>query len=239
MGIFHSSSVMPFPHSVLPVPALPPIPRKVINDIRQQLGISSRYELLEQVKRFKKTFHWLGLDLWRKIRTSLSMKNLFLYSFQNTVKETPILERKESALHNIINRNTGKTLEEGGLFTTMSSWYGCKTSHGEQIGQAQILKEGILDVYAKVRSDFVNELDSLMRLLEQVGFGMDASVGKGQFEIGREEQDFSFLEECPGHSHWLNLSTFSSTDCKDLKGLLPDQNQIWKSVEWFWRNQTL
>lgn len=196
-----------FPHDTLPLPVLPPILRKEFDQICEDRDLKDKFKALSLQKQFKKKFLWIRLEQWLQLRESLSMKALFGFYLNLSSKGSTGLEQKIVAeLHNIIDRNTGRTLGEGGLFTTENTWYRFRQ------------EQPALDVYAQVQSEFLEELDDLMQRLELVGYGRDASVGKGQLTIKRDTQDFSSLEECPHHNHWLNLSTYSSRSVNDLQG---------------------
>lgn len=66
-----------------------------------------------------------------------------------------------------------------------------------------------LSVYAAVEDEFLPTLTKLFRELSETGFGSDASVGRGQFEVVGEPEDASWLNQsevqCDG---LLTLSTF-------------------------------
>ena len=135
------------------------------------------------------------------------MKALFeFYLKHSSIKSSDLEQKVVVEMHNIIDRNTGRTLTEGGLFTTENTWY-----HMDR-------RKSTMDVYAKVQPDFLDKLDYLMKQLELVGYGRDASVGKGHLTINRDTNDCNSLAECPRHNYWLNLSTYSSRNSKDLKG---------------------
>ena len=196
-----------FPHDTLPLPALPPITRQEFDQVCEKKQLKNKFEALNRQKQFKKQFRWIHLKQWRKLRESLSMKALFEFYLNHSLIKSSDLEQKTVVeLHNIIDRNTGRTLSEGGLFTTENTWYPMEK------------QQTALDVYAWVQPDFLNELDDLMKQLELVGYGRDASVGKGHLTINRDTNDCNSLAECPRHNYWLNLSTYSSRNSKDLKG---------------------
>ena len=196
-----------FPHNTLPFPTLPPITRQVFDQICERNQLTNKFEALNRQKQFKKIFHWIDVEQWRKLRKNLSMEALFEFYLNNKLKKSSDLEHKEAVeLHNIIDRNTGRTLAEGGLFTTENTWYRIEN------------QQTALDLYARVQPDFLDEFDDLMKRLELVGYGRDASVGKGHLTIIRDANDCSSLTECPGQNYWLNLSTYSSRNSNDLKG---------------------
>lgn len=195
-----------FPHNTLPFPALPPITRQAFDKICEKNRLTNKFVALNRQKQFKKIFHCIDVEQWRELRKNLSMEALFEF-YLNKFNKSSGLEHKEVVeLHNIIDRNTGRTLAEGGLFTTENTWYPVEK------------QQATLDVYARVQPDFLNELDDLMERLEMVGYGRDASVGKGHLMIHRDACDVSFLDDCPCSNYWLNLSTYSSRNSKDLNG---------------------
>lgn len=195
-----------FPENALPLPIVPNMRRDEFNKICEQLDNHSKFDLLQIQKKTKKV-QFLCRDDWLALRESLSAKNLFLFLKEKDNENRPNLKISTvPELHNIIERNTGKTLAEGGLFTTENIWYG----EGKE--------QTTLNVYAKVCDDFQEKLDKLFEHLSLLGYGRDASVGKGQFEIKRSEQSIDSLYEKIEPTHWMNLSTFSSTNPADLSG---------------------
>ena len=63
------------------------------------------------------------------------------------------------------------------------------------------------DLYAHVRTDFRAEFEDLLARIGLTGFGRDASVGMGHFEV-LTPKDASSLLECDGANSWLNLYVF-------------------------------
>jgi len=84
---------------------------------------------------------------------------------------------------NMLDRLTDTTGAGGQLFTLDEMWLGEKSA---------LLKDSpYLSVYARVEPGFEDRLLSLFSEIARTGFGADASVGKGQFDL------FSGLDPAP------------------------------------------
>ncbi len=69
--------------------------------------------------------------------------------------------------------------------------------------------EKFLSLYARVTEDWRERLTGLLRELAETGFGADASVGRGQFELLGEPEDASWLDSADTpRTGCIALSTF-------------------------------
>lgn len=91
--------------------------------------------------------------------------------------------------HNTIDRQTNRTLSEGGLY------------------RLEEISTPIITIYVKVTSDVWKELIvSLFNDLSKVGYGRKKSIGKGQFSVGETvEFEFPPVEKANG---FVTISNF-------------------------------
>lgn len=105
-------------------------------------------------------------------------------------------------LRNVLDRSCDSTGESGNL-------YGVPLSCLEE-------EYKYLTVYAKVAEEHDGLLSDLLKLLAKTGFGADAGVGQGQFDVEKAEVGpvFAAVEKANG---WISLSTFqpAATDPTD------------------------
>ncbi len=156
-------------------PRLPPLPRALFRRLAEEGAFRKAqalnlFEALQKYKRFRKLEH-LPLDVWLRHAGSLSGSSLF----KEYVKDefgTEVPERfaaSETEPHVTIHRMTGGAVE-GGLFFNRLTWFAA---------------EARFHLYA--RTDKPEELLDLLRLVGDLGFGKDASTGKGRFAVVRDE----------------------------------------------------
>lgn len=76
-----------------------------------------------------------------------------------------------------------------------------------------------LSVYARVESEFMETLETLWERLAETGFGADASVGRGQFELLGKAESFDWLDrETSEQDGLLCLSTFQPATADPTEG---------------------
>ncbi|MCF8030551.1 MAG: hypothetical protein K9K39_06620 [Desulfohalobiaceae bacterium] len=181
-----------FPADMLPMPVLPPMQRvsgKKAEDFRQG-------KLAKDFKKLK----WISLDAWRECRDTLSPSRLFRYWLENEQAFSDSGFDTFTEPHNTIDRRTDTVLE-GGLYFTES--YLSPASSGE------------MDLYVRT-----SDPDRLERYLDQVcrlGYGRDTSIGRGQMDYRRLEEDVSDLFETRG-THSMLVSVFSASDLSGISG---------------------
>ena len=212
---FILSSIMPYGKIFQPI--LPPIGRENFrswvekDDVRdKEKKKLSLFEALNAQKKFRKNAY-LPVDVWVKYARNLSLKALFRWycsnifmSRQMTEKEKRDEARKKKEMagvepHVSIDRMSGCALT-GGLFFNRLSWYA---------------KDAAFHLYAKAKKP--DELLSLLQHVGDLGFGKDASTGKGRFSV---EEDVSFdpkIFENDGECSLL-CSVCASTDLSSMRG---------------------
>jgi CRISPR-associated protein Csm4 len=106
-------------------------------------------------------------------------------------------------LRNTIGRTSNTTSDGGGLF-------------GDRLYAVDGQDE--LAVYVRVADGFEDRLLTLFRELEQVGFGSDNSIGKGQFEIATGLEPQTEIDSLPDANGSIVLSTFQPAPADPIDG---------------------
>tara|TARA_B100001971_G_scaffold198085_1_gene207419 strand:- start:2092 stop:3093 length:1002 start_codon:yes stop_codon:yes gene_type:complete len=175
------------PSGYLPGPVLPGLPRGVLEDLVSQHPKfkENRFKALSQLKKFKKASIFISKDKWMRFRGNLSLHNLFLDFLKKDESRVPGWGLETvSELHNIIDRQTGRSLIQGGLFTSETTWHA-----------ASKRRPGVLDLYVGAKDKaWHEELKDLLQRMGQFGFGRDASTGKGHFSLEGPEDASELLK---------------------------------------------
>lgn len=158
----------------------------------------SLFAALQAYKKFRKTAY-LPVDIWAHHATSLSLRPLLAwFCQQNSTKDKPT-QGSSVEPHVSIDRRTN-TASQGALFFNRLTWFAEGTA---------------FHLYARSQTP-----DILLERLNEVGdigFGKDASTGKGRFKV---EKDTSFdpatLENNGPHS--LLCSVCAAMDMSALDG---------------------
>lgn len=201
---FLLSSVLP--ENQIFRPLLPPLPRKKFRDLAEQgkfkdhsgQSLNTR-EAMEAYKKFRKE-DYMPLRLYLEQAAKLDAAELFARHLQEP-KQTEIEQTKDGLEpHVTIERHSGGSLS-GGLFFNRLKYF----------------KRGLtLHLYARTAEP--ERLLELLALVGDLGFGRDASTGKGRFSV---ELDKSFqpqpLEAIAGSDQML-LSVGASDDLAGLQG---------------------
>jgi len=117
------------------------------------------------------------------------------------------LQGESSFLHksdrwrNTLSRASNTTGESGNLFSSS------ETSLGKDV------LENCLSIYARVEERMIELLCELLRELSEIGFGADARVGRGQFDLVGPPDDAS----------WLDAAGAAPGGCVSLSTFQPDQ----------------
>lgn len=143
---------------------------------------------------------WLSRDQFLKIRNRLNEDSLLaaLAADEQTRERERAARRSEPVLevsmtripHNTINRLTNRTLPQGGLYFTDEEW------------PTQAARER--EVYVQTALD-PPLLRELFTLTGKMGYGRDASAGRGQFSVLDIEAAPGGLFDAPGNRR-LSLS---------------------------------
>lgn len=149
-----------FPAGWLPRPLLEPGPADPLPE-----DPGKRREFLEVMKARKRA-RWIRVEDFLRVRSSLSA-----HALAGLPANAPGLS-EVSVPHNRIDRRTGQTLEEGGLFYLGERWptEDCR----------------LFDVYAGTNLD-ARCLHELFEHVGQTGYGRDATWGRGRFCVSAIE----------------------------------------------------
>jgi len=118
--------------------------------------------------------------------------------------------RRARFAHNSIDRRTGSTPEEGGLYFLDQDW---SQSPPDEQGVVEAGSER--DVYVAAPDAARAEIESLFKALGETGYGRDASLGRGRWSVVSVTEDKKLAEEPEGRL--LSLSHGSVED--DMKEL--------------------
>lgn len=206
--VFVLSSAMPA-HCV-PMPCLPPAPRRMF---RQWLadGVfrttseakDPLFAALDKFKDFRKE-SYLPLAVWTKYANRLSIRDLFDWYCDDRQERYPKSQEQAFEPHVRIDRmNNGAA--EGGLFYTRLCYF----------------KDAAFHLYARTAEpDYLLEL---LTLVGELGFGRDASIGKGRFTVELDKDfdpaslELPELAQGPGTCRLL-LSICASPDMSAIDG---------------------
>lgn len=146
----------------------------------------------ENQRKIVRKARWLTLDIFHQVQTGQTVQ------FANFVANDPVLTHTQT--RNQIDRLTDTTGEGGRLFTLPEHWLGDKRE----------VKDGraYLSVYLRAADGFETRLMALFGELAQTGFGADASVGKGQFDLASDLEPMPQLDQVTDPDGAISLSTF-------------------------------
>ncbi len=197
---FHLSSVMPA--NFLPMPALPPISREDFRELAAKIGAAEKtddilFNALRRFKKFRKA-PWLSFQAWQKHKDHLSARDLFAGHLSG---KDECKSRTKTAFepHVGIDRRAGSA-RDAQLFFMRLTYFDAASFH----------------LYA--RADDPEYLLNYLERIGEVGFGRDASTGKGRFavELDRGFQPQSLEVEAANAS--MLCSVCASPDMSALNG---------------------
>ena len=210
IGLFAEGKV-PFacssavPYGCLPMPKTAPASRDTLRELARKGTFGKHkdfFEVLQEVKKFSKV-KWVPLSIWQRVKGQAS----FLALFKEYCKEADcggwrLVETGGAPLrepHVTVSRSTGSAVD-GGLFFRDSRCYAEGT---------------VFHLYAEAEDQ--GALLARLKRIGLLGFGKDASSGRGQFSI---EADESFSpSDLPSGPHHLLLSEFSQPRLPQLDDL--------------------
>lgn len=172
-----------FPANRLPFPMLPSVPP----DRPERMDAAALDKLRKAKKAAKQA--WIALDTWKCARGRCNAP--ILYALEEGEKK----DREEKAdtlesdlatvriAHNTIDRRTGSTPDEGGLYFVDEDW--------------RFAAEPLRDVYVRAET-MPEELRDLFTAVGESGYGRDATYGRGCFAVEAIE-DAAWLDDCPGN----------------------------------------
>jgi CRISPR-associated protein Csm4 len=130
---------------------------------------------------------WIGLDPWRTRRIGLTNASL------TAALATPKEPAEHRVPHNTIDRRSGHTPDTAGLWFA-DEWWPDRTA---------------LDIDLYVRGNRpASDVADLLRRIGGQGYGRDAALGRGLFEV-EDFEEAGWLDDPPGTGgvlRWLSLS---------------------------------
>ncbi|MCS7315150.1 MAG: hypothetical protein RMI94_07305 [Bryobacterales bacterium] len=171
-----------FPSGWLPRPLLEPGPSG-----GPPADPAQRVQFLQEAKR-RKQARWIRCSDFLRLRSAFDARELA------TAEADPPKLEKVSSPHNRIDRRTGQTLEEGGLFYLEESWPEREAT--------------LFDVYVGTELD-ASQLRELFAHVGACGYGRDATWGRGRFRVLAVEQEDALF--APVGTRRMSLSHGSLT----------------------------
>lgn len=145
----------------LPAGLLPrPLLRPSVRPRSEAVDIRAADEAKKQTRRA-----WISTDVFLATREAMSEQALAPHLMDRTDRETL---RHVRLAHNRIDRRTGATPEEGGLYFADEDW--------------SFAEAPLRDVYVRTAADPVS-VEALLRDVGEMGYGRDSSVGRGRFAV--------------------------------------------------------
>ena len=201
-----------FPKDMLPMPCLPPLPRRLFEERYTAPGGFFKGDLfaaLTAYKSFRKQRH-LSMRVWLDCSEDMCAEvlfNSFLFEKADFGLPTDLSRRNRPwaspylQTHNTIDRSRGSVLLEGGFHLTESTFY---------------RDDATLHLY--VETTDVASFERLFRHIAECGFGRDRSTGKGHFTWLRDMDFDPTLLERSRRSHLMSLSVLSAENLSAMRG---------------------
>lgn len=161
---------------------------------------------LREISKSKKTkkIKYISKTLFEELRKKFSLADVYSHLEEDLKsKAKHFLEAGEiiePIPHNTIDRLTGMVLEEGGLYFS-----------------EVVARRGTeLDIYFSIEEKWVDVVQNAFLTLGEYGYGKDASLGGGSFEILEKQKVDSLFQS--GFDYGVSLSPFipSANDPTDI-----------------------
>lgn len=147
-----------FPKGKIPMPFIP---------TKRKKEFPFDYKYIKKIKKIQ----YISTTLFEKYRENFSIgkiqEELVDDLKKNEGKTERSLKYNKYLPHNSINRLTGMTGEEGGLYFSKIISY----------------PETVLDIYVSVKAEYKQIIQESFHRMSEYGFGRDSSTGGGAFEI--------------------------------------------------------
>lgn len=160
-----------FPHGCLPKPLVTPRPLKP--------------DEFDRIKK-RKNCPWIRRSSWIKLRHAWLESDLQDEDF--AADPTHIAR----IAHNVVDRNSGRTLDRGGLFFLDEDW-----QFSSDIGQIDLYIESCCDP---------DRIQSLISTVGEYGYGRDASTGRGRFRVEKNIVVDHEIADFPSAKRKMSLS---------------------------------
>lgn len=196
-----------FPAGKLPVPVLSGIKRSTFKKIAK----GNMFDELSQQKKFRKKSH-IPVSDWNDVAGQLSSLKLFQHHRnKKPVTETEVNAKSSRTMHNSIDRNSNRVIE-GGLYSSEARYFDTDYSY---------------DLYVKTAD--CKSFERLFDHVATVGFGADASTGKGQFSFSVDESFDGAMFNHQGNAE-MNLSVCMAEETDQFSGtwnLFTKLGKVW------------
>jgi len=171
-------------------------------------------ETMSDFKRYKK-IRFFPYEIFLKlIQNKITEKEFFLNHKIEWLKFSTALYRNIIVLHNSIDRLSGSSLKEGGLFMSEDTFY--LTNNGLFF---------LLEIY---NNEYENILKSVFSFLEHNGLGADSSTGKGNFKINIE--NFNGFPQYEKYDRFITLSLYYPSN--DERSFFRENSEkLWYNTE--------
>jgi len=139
-------------------------------------------------------------------RKNLKKRNLvsrkgFLKT-RNRISETALaghlfteVDRHARFAHNTIDRRTGSTPEQGGLYFLREDWGHSPPDEGRMKLQEGLVEAGAeRDVYVAAGDGDGREIEELFEAMGETGYGRDATLGRGRWTVVSVTEDRELAE---------------------------------------------
>ncbi len=180
-----------FPHGYVPRPLVRPLTpdEREAWLARAEQALGGRLRAMSVLKQHRKA-GWLPLEEFLALRHAYADRVLLEKRLNGGSWPVPATGRSEKVARNRIDRLTGRTPQEGGLYFQYETWFAGEGPH--------------LWLWADPGSLGADRLKSLLELVGSQGYGRDASTGRGRFRI-RVEPEPTELFRAQGN-RWMTLS---------------------------------
>ncbi|MCF6265490.1 MAG: hypothetical protein L3J57_02970 [Desulfuromusa sp.] len=199
-----------FPAGKLPMPVLPGIKRTQF----KKLASETMFDDLSKHKRFRQK-RFLSTTDWMQLAGQMSSLKLYQHDTQKPEDNSETTNKQDQdarrTMHNCIDRNTNRVVE-GGLYSEEAHYFKPDFTY---------------DLYVKTADSDLFE--RLLNHVATVGFGADASSGKGQFEFAKDEAFDDTMFNHQGNAV-MNLSVCIAEETEQFSGtwnLFTKLGKVW------------
>jgi len=167
-------------------------------------------DTMQDYKQYKK-INYIPLSTFRALLSNqLSEKDYFLNRKEEWQNLPSIFGKKEIVLHNSIDRLTGSSLKEGGLYPTEDYYFNTG--------------EGLFFLLNILNNDYQSILSGLWTFFEQMGMGGDATTGKGFYKFA--EQEFTEEIGASDGERFVTLSLYYPSP-EERQNFAKNPDQLW------------
>ncbi len=171
-------------------------------------------ETMSDFKRYKK-IKFLPYEIFLNlIQNKITEKDFFLNYRKEWRNYSSALYNNIIVMHNSIDRLSGSTLKEGGLFMSEDTFY--------------LTNNGLFFLVEIYNDEYESVLKSVFSFLEHNGLGADSSTGKGNFKITIE--NFPGFPENKKSNRFITLSLYYPSNDERIF-FSENINKLWYNTE--------